>query len=66
MLNSKPVSPPLAVDTSLTATDGIASVNATMNRQVVGGLQHLQMTRPDISFVMNKLSQFMHAPSEHH
>ena len=24
------------------------------------------MTRPDISFVVNKLSHFMHAPSEHH
>ena len=66
MLGSKPVSTSLVVGTSLTAHDGTASVNATKYHQVVGGLQHLQMTRPDISFVMNKLSQFMLAPSEHH
>ena len=49
MLDSKPVSTLLTVGTSLIATDGFVSVNATMYRQVVGGLQHLRMTRPDIS-----------------
>ena len=66
MLDSKPVSTPLVVGTSLTANDGIAPVNATMYRQVVGGLQHLLMTRSNISFSVNKLSRFMHTPSEHH
>ena len=37
-----------------------------MYRQVVGGLQHFRMTRLDISFVVNKLSHFMHTPFEHH
>ena len=64
MLYSKPVSTPLFMGTSLTAIDGTASVNATMYRQVVSGLQHLKMTRPDISLTVNKLSQFMHAPFE--
>ena len=66
MLASKHVSTSLIVGTSLTTLDGFASVNATMYHQVVGGLQHLRMTCPDISFVVNKLSHFMHAPSEHH
>ena len=66
MLDSKSISTPLVVGNSSTAHDGIASVNATTYRQVVSGLQHLQMTRPDISFAINKLSQFMHAASEHH
>ena len=66
MFNSKPISTSLAVDTSLTANDGIAPVNATMYHQVVGGLQLLRMTQSDISFAMNKLSQFMHALFEHH
>ena len=66
MLDSKHVSTPLVVGTSLTVTDGTAPVNATMYRQVVGGFQHLRMTQLDISFAMNKLSQFMHAPSKHH
>ena len=66
MLDSKPVSTLLAVGTSLTATVGSAPINATMYHQVVGGLQHLQTTRPNISFVVNKLSHFMHTSSEHH
>ena len=65
MLDSKLISTPLAVGTSLTTTYGTALVNVTIHCQVVGGLQHLLMTRPDISFSMNKLSQFMHVPFEH-
>ena len=66
MLGSKPISTPLAMDTSLTANDGTASVNATMYCQVISGLQHLWITRPDVYFVVNKFSQFMHVSSEHH
>ena len=65
MLNLNPVSTSLVVGTSLTIHDGVSLVNATMYLQVVGGLQHHWMTRLDISFVVNKLSQFMHSPSEH-
>ena len=66
MLGSKLVFTPLAVGTSLTTKDSTARVNATMYRQVVGGLQYLRMTRSNISFAVNKLSQFMHASFEHH
>ena len=44
MLDSKHVSTSLVMGTSLIATNGTASVNATMYRQVVGGFQHLRMT----------------------
>ena len=66
MLDSKPVSTPLAMGTSLTIHCGASLVYATMYRGVVGCLQYLQMTCPDISFVVNKLSQFMHSPFENH
>ena len=66
MLGSKLVSTPLVVGTSLTSNDGFTPVNAFMYRQVISDLQHLQFTQMDISFVVNKLSQFMHASSEHH
>ena len=55
MLGSKPVSTLLVVDASLNANDGTASVNATMYCQVIGGFKHLRMTRPNISFFVNKL-----------
>ncbi|CAN1242006.1 Retrovirus-related Pol polyprotein from transposon RE2 [Linum perenne] len=32
-------------------------------RILLGGLQYLQMTRPDIAYATNKLSQRMHAPT---
>ena len=66
MLDFKPVSTPLVVSTSLIATYGSAPINAIMYRRVVGGLQHLRMTRPNIFCAVNKLSQFMQAPFEHH
>lgn len=35
-------------------------------RQVVGSLQYLLITRPNIAFSVNKLSQFMHCPTTEH
>ncbi|XP_020961280.1 uncharacterized protein LOC110263810 [Arachis ipaensis] len=32
-------------------------------RSIVGALQYLTITRPDISFTANKCSQFMHKPT---
>lgn len=43
-----------------------ALANPTHYRQVVGALQYLMLTRPDIAFAVNKACQFMHAPSEDH
>ena len=66
MLGCKPVFTLLIVGTSLTVKHGVASVNATTYRQMVGGLQHLRMTRTYISFPVNKLSQFMQALFKQH
>ena len=56
MFNSKLVSTSLAIGTYLTATNGSTPTNATMYCQVVGGFHRLRMTRPYISFAINKLS----------
>jgi hypothetical protein len=35
-------------------------------RSIVGALQHITLTQLDISYSMNKVSQFSHAPSTLH
>jgi Reverse transcriptase (RNA-dependent DNA polymerase) len=66
MLHSKPCATPLPTSTQLSLNDGEPFDNPTLYRQVVGALQYATLTRPDITFSVNKLSQFMHAPTTTH
>ncbi|KAF5460890.1 hypothetical protein F2P56_020726 [Juglans regia] len=66
MLGAKDVSIPLLTTTALKLINGTNSVDSTEFRNVIGALQYLSLTRPDISFVVNKLSQFMHKPTTTH
>uniref|UniRef100_A0A2N9H9G4 Reverse transcriptase Ty1/copia-type domain-containing protein n=1 Tax=Fagus sylvatica TaxID=28930 RepID=A0A2N9H9G4_FAGSY len=63
MLEAKPVSSPMASSTSLSAHEGEPFPDQTLFRSTVGALQYLSLTRPDIAFTVNKLSQFMHKPT---
>ena len=60
MLEAKPVNSPMAQSTSLSAFEGGPISDVTLYRSTVGVLQYLSITRPDISFTVDKLSQFMH------
>ncbi|KAK0591398.1 hypothetical protein LWI29_001105 [Acer saccharum] len=60
MLGANSISTPLSTSDTLKLVDGSAPTDATQYRQVVGSLQYLSLTRPDDSFAVNKLSQFMH------
>lgn len=66
MLNSKPVSTPLPTSPKLTLNSGAPLSDPTEYRRVVGSLQYLALTRPDVSYAVNRLSQFMHRPTEDH
>ena len=35
-------------------------------RSTIGALQYVTITRPELSFIVNKLSQFMHKPTDTH
>ena len=66
MQDANAVTTPISTSGSLKLSDGSPATEPTQYRQVVGSLQYLALTRPDISFAVNKLSQFMHQPSTLH
>uniref|UniRef100_A0A2N9HX01 Reverse transcriptase Ty1/copia-type domain-containing protein n=1 Tax=Fagus sylvatica TaxID=28930 RepID=A0A2N9HX01_FAGSY len=66
MIDAKPVSSPMATTTVLSTLEGEPLADPTPYRSAVGALQYLAITRPDIAFVVNKLSQFMHRPTSLH
>ncbi|WVZ64382.1 hypothetical protein U9M48_013903 [Paspalum notatum var. saurae] len=67
MQNCKPVSTPMSVSEKLSIQGGdslgLGPEDATRFRSIVGALQYLTLTRPDISFPVNKVCQFLHAPT---
>jgi hypothetical protein len=68
MLACKPAPTPLSSSEKLLLNEGEA-LNAkytTKYRSIVGALQYLTLTRPDISFAVNKVCQFLHSPATIH
>ena len=66
MLDAKPVTTPLPTNPKLTLNCGDPLDDASPYRSLVGSLQYLAFTRPDISYVVNRLSQFIHKPTHDH
>ena len=65
MTDAKPISTPFVVGQHLSAEGKLFS-DPTMFRSLAGALQYLTITRPDLSFSVNSICQFMHAPTEDH
>ncbi|WKA04771.1 hypothetical protein VitviT2T_022778 [Vitis vinifera] len=65
LLDSKPIHTPMIVSQHLTS-DGPAFSDPTLYRSLVGVLQYLTITRPNIAHVVNSVSQFLHAPTADH
>ena len=66
MIEAKPVSTPMASSTNLSAYEGEPFSDHILFRSTIDALQYLSITRPDIAFAVNKLSQFMHKPIQPH
>ncbi|XP_019177709.1 PREDICTED: uncharacterized protein LOC109172914 [Ipomoea nil] len=65
MVDCKPLATPAAVTQPVTPSDQPFE-NPTQYRLIVGALQYLTITRPDLSYASNHLCQFMHSPSVDH
>ncbi|XP_017416637.1 uncharacterized mitochondrial protein AtMg00810-like [Vigna angularis] len=61
MLDAKPIATLLPYDIQLTTT-GDPFSDPTQYRSFVGALQYLTITRPDLSYTVNLVSQFLQAP----
>ncbi|PNY01136.1 hypothetical protein L195_g024424, partial [Trifolium pratense] len=66
MKDAKIVHSPMSTSSPLTRNDGTSAANITEYRSIIGALQYLSMTRPDIAYTVNKLAQFMQHPSSTH
>jgi histone deacetylase 1/2 len=68
MLQCKTASTPMSSSDKLTSVDGplLSSEEATEYRSIVGGLQYLTLTRPDISYAVNRVCQYLHSPRDPH
>ncbi|XP_021994961.1 uncharacterized mitochondrial protein AtMg00810-like [Helianthus annuus] len=66
MTSCNPVSTPVEVGSKLSATQGAPFEDGSLYRSLAGALQYLTITRPDISYVVQQICLFMHAPCEPH
>lgn len=66
MSDASPVSTPLDINNILSMHSGTTLTKPTEYCTLVGRLQYLTLTRMDIGYAVNKLSQFMHRPTTLH
>lgn len=66
MQGCNPLPTPMVSTSRLSKDQGIPFQDPTHYRSIVGALQYLTITRPDISFPVNKVCQFMASPLDTH
>ncbi|KAM1210798.1 hypothetical protein ACFX2G_002612 [Malus domestica] len=65
-INAKPISTPVSSGHKLSAFGGESYSNPELYRSVVGALHYMTITRPDPSYVVNQVCQFMHSSNNTH
>ncbi|KAB5529442.1 hypothetical protein DKX38_019523 [Salix brachista] len=66
MLEANPCPTPMNQSNKLYLQDSAPFDNVTLYRSTIGALQYLTLSRPDIAFSVNKLSQFLQSPTQNH
>ncbi|KAG8494864.1 hypothetical protein CXB51_012444 [Gossypium anomalum] len=66
LAKAKSVNTPMISSSVLSKCDGERLSNPTEYRSLVGALQYIVLTRPNIAYAVNRVCQFMHAPTSEH
>jgi histone deacetylase 1/2 len=68
MLDCRTTTIPMSSTDRLSVFEGVllSSDDATEYRNIIGGLQYLAYTIPDISYVVNRVCQFLQTPRDTH
>lgn len=56
----------MSTSTKIVVSDGFPLANATAYDNLISGMQYLSLTHPDFAYAINKLAQYMPAPTQIH
>ncbi|GKB75086.1 retrovirus-related pol polyprotein from transposon RE2 [Tanacetum coccineum] len=63
---TKPIPSPITTTANLHLDDSPLFDDSIKYHQLVGALQYVTLSRPDITYAVNKVCQFMHSPTTNH
>jgi len=68
MSNCKAAATSMSSVERLTLDDGqsLRSEDSTRYRSIVGALQYITLTRPDLAFAVNRVCKYLHSPTTAH
>jgi hypothetical protein len=66
MTGCKPISIPLEQNVKLSADEGDLVEDTIMYKRIVGSLIYMTIIRPDLSYVVGVVSQFVQTPRKPH